>query len=405
VSLAVSPDGRKSGGGVDRRRPRLAGVRVAIVLKWPGLGGAERQALFLARHLREVEGATVEVQALTDAEGRAASAFREAGIPWRGRRGRWRGGRPRTLVRLARTAAALRRARPDVLLPYCEVPNVVCGLLWRQAGARTCIWSQRDTMPFTLDDGFVRRALDRCPVIVSNSEHGADFLVSHGALRERIRIIPNGVALAPARAARPEWRRRLDASNGDVVVASVAHFYTRKDHETLLEAWRRVLDDADGTRDRLTLVLAGRSEGRRELLEGLARDLGVHDRVRFAGDVEDVAGLLAASDVGVLSTPAEGCSNAVLEKMAAGLPVVATDVPGVREVVGEDARHLLAPPRDPDALASALGRLCADPALRAEVGRGNEARQRILFDRERMLEASVAAILDGLAAGRRDRAQ
>jgi glycosyltransferase involved in cell wall biosynthesis len=385
----------------DRPLPRLAGVRVAIVLKWPGLGGAERQALLLARHLRDVEGATVEVQALTDADGRAAVAFREAGIPWRGRRGRWRGSTPRTVARLARAAAALRRGRPDVLLPYCDVPNVVCGLIWRHAGARTCVWSQRDTLPFTLDEAFVRRALDGSPVIVSNSEHGADFLVSHGALRERIRVIPNGVDLAPARASRPEWRRRLGARNGDVVVASVAHFYTRKDHETLLGAWRRVLDDADGTRDRLTLVLAGRPEGRRELLEGLARDLGVDDRVRFAGDVEDVAGLLAASDVGVLSSsPAEGCSNAVLEKMAAGLPVVASDIAGVREVVGEDAGQLLVPPRDADALASALARLCADPALRVRVGRSNEARQRALFDPERMLEASVAAIVDGLAADR-----
>jgi glycosyltransferase involved in cell wall biosynthesis len=238
-------------------------------------------------------------------------------------------------------------------------------------------------------------------VIVSNSEHGADFLVSHGASREHIRVIPNGVGLAPARAPRPEWRRRLGATNGDVVVTSVAHFYTRKDHVTLLEAWRRVLDEADGTRDRLTLVLAGRPEGRRELLDELARDLGVYDRVRFAGDVEDVAGLLAASDIGVLSTsPAEGCSNAVLEKMAAGLPVVATDIEGVREVVGRDAGRLLVPPRDPSALASALVGLCADPALRVRVGRSNKVRQRAFFDREAMLEASVAAILDGLAAAR-----
>jgi glycosyltransferase involved in cell wall biosynthesis len=381
------------------RPPRLAGVRVAIVLKWPGLGGAERQALLLARHLRDVEGATVEVQALTDADGRAAVAFREAGIRWRGRRGRWRGSKPRTVARLARAAAALRRARPDVLLPYCDVPNVVCGLVWRYAGARTCVWSQRDTLPFTLDEAFVRRALRGSPVIVSNSEHGADFLESHGALRERIRVIPNGVGLAPARASRLDWRRRLGATNGDVVVTSVAHFYTRKDHVTLLEAWRRVLEGADVSRDRLTLVLAGRPEGRRELLEGLARDLGVDDRVRFAGDVEDVAGLLAASDVGVLSTsPAEGCSNAVLEKMAAGLPVVASDIAGVREVVGRDAGQLLVPPRDVDALASALAGLCADPALRVRVGRSNEVRQRTLFDRERMLDDSVAAILDGLAA-------
>jgi len=91
--------------------PRLAGVRVVIVLKWPGLGGAERQALVLARHLQEAEGATVEVQALNDADGRAVAAFREAGIAWHARRGRWRGGRPRTIARLVLAATRLRRAR------------------------------------------------------------------------------------------------------------------------------------------------------------------------------------------------------------------------------------------------------------------------------------------------------
>jgi hypothetical protein len=158
----------------------------------------------LARHLREVEGAIVEVQALNDADGRAAAAFREAGIPWLARRGRWKGSAPRTVVRLARTAARLRRSRPDVLLPYCDVPNAVCGLVWRHVGARTCVWNQRDTLPFTLGEAFVRRALAATPVLVSNSEHGADFIAERGAPRHPERRRPRagtrrcgGVEAAP----------------------------------------------------------------------------------------------------------------------------------------------------------------------------------------------------------------
>ena len=303
VNAPTSSDSRLGTAG---SQPRLAGIRVAIVLKWAGFGGAERQALALARHLKEIEGASVEVQALSDADGRAVAEFHEAGIPWRARKRSWRGSRSRTFLRLASTTTELRRARPDVLLPYCDVPNVVCGLVWRYAGARTCVWSQRDTFPFTLDDAFVRRALRTTPVIVSNSHHGAEYLETFGAPRERIRVIPNGVDLEPTDTSPTTWRRRLGTSDEDVVVTSLAHFYERKDHATLLDAWRRVLDGADGSRDRLTLVLAGRPEGRRSLLEARARDLQVDDRVRFVGDVEDVAGLLAASDVGVLSSPNGG---------------------------------------------------------------------------------------------------
>jgi glycosyltransferase involved in cell wall biosynthesis len=380
--------------------PRLANVRVTIVLKWAGLGGAERQALVLARHLRDAEGAVVEVRALNDVVGRATTLFRDAGIPWRAQRGRWRGGRPRTVARLSRTALMLRRGRPDVLLPYCEVPNVVCGLLWRHVGARTCVWSQRDTFPFTLGERFARRAIAATPVLVSNSEHGADFLTARGARRDRIRVIPNGAALAPARAGRDEWRRRLGVAERDVVVTALAHFYERKKHEALLHAWQRTLVRADGNRAGLTLVLAGRPEGRGELLEELAHDLGVDDRVRFLGDVDDVAGLLAASELGVLSSPGEGCANAVLEYMAAGLPVAGTDIPGIRETLGAAGRPYLVSPGDTDALGSVLAGLCADRALRARLGEHNAARQRAAFASARMLDETVAAILDGLALSR-----
>lgn len=379
-----------------RRARWLVGRRVVIVLKWAGLGGAERQALLLARHLAEVEGAIVEVRALNNAEGRARELFLEAGIPWVARRGRWRGSPPRTFARLARAAGFLRDARPDVLLPYCEVPNVVCGLVWRTTGARTCVWNQRDRLPFTLGDRLARRALRGTPVIVSNSEHGAEFIACHGAPRERIRVIPNGVDLPPATATRSEWRRMLGVDESDLVVSSLSHLYAHKDHETLLAAWQRALARADGNRSSFMLVLAGRPEGRQGVLTALARDLGVDDRVRFVGDVEDVAGLLEASDLSVLSSPAEGCSNAVLESMAAGLPVVGTDVPGIRDALGEDQGEFLVPIGDADALAAALSRLCEDGALRRAVGERNATRQRMIYGSRTVLDDTVTAIVDGL---------
>ena len=379
------------------RPGRLEGLRVVIVLKWAGLGGAERQALLLARHLIDVEGAMVEVRALSSAEGRARALFLEAGIPWIARSGRWRGSLPRTFARLARAAVFLRGARPDVLLPYCDVPNVVCGLVWRSTGARTCVWNQRDRLPFTLGDRLTRRAARGTPVIVSNSEHGAEFVAAHGALRERIRVIPNGVDLPPASTTRTDWRRRLGVDESDLVVSSLSHLYAHKDHETLLAAWQRALARADGNRSSFTLVLAGRPEGRQGALDALARDLGVDDRVRFVGDVDDVAGLLEASDLSVLSSPAEGCSNAVLESMAAGLPVVGTDVPGIRDALGEDQDEFLVPIGDADALGAALSRLCEDSALRRAVGERNTERQRATYGSRRMLDDTVSAIVDALA--------
>jgi glycosyltransferase involved in cell wall biosynthesis len=368
----------------------LVGRRVVFVLEWPAFGGSERQALLLAEHLKK-EGAEVEVFALREGDGRAAELFRSGGIAWRGRRATWNG-TLRSGATLARLAAELRRTRPDVLLPFCELPNTVCGLVWRVTRATTCVWSQRDALPYTLGDRLVRRAARGTPLLVSNSEHGAGHLVAGlGASPERVRVVRNGIALPPARATREEWRARLDVGVDELVFCSLAHFYARKDQPTLLRAWREA--GAPGV-----LVLAGRWYGRKEGLEALARELGVGATVRFPGEVDDVAGLLGAADAGVLaSTPAEGCPNGVLECMAAGLPVAGTDVTGIREAVGEDGAPFLGPPGDAAALGAILGRLAADGELRLTVGEANRRRARELFGVERMLAEYVAVIRAGLA--------
>ena len=140
-----------------------------------------------------------------------------------------------------------------------------------------------------------------------------------------------------------------------------------------------------------------------DLLRDVAHNLGVDDRVRFVGDVDDVAGLLEASDVSILSSPTEGCANAVLESMAAGLPVVGTDIPGIRDALGEGQREFLAPLGDADALGAALSRLCEDDALRSAMGARNLERQRAVYGREGMVEETIGAIVDGLEANRPSR--
>jgi glycosyltransferase involved in cell wall biosynthesis len=371
------------------------------VLNWPVLGGSERQALQLGRHLARVEGAEVEVRALTADDGRAAQLFRAEQIPWKGRRVRLRSGRTRTLATLGGIALDLRRARPDVLLPFCDLPNVACGLVWRYTGATTCIWNQRDVLPFSLGDGFARRAVRNTPVLVSNSSHGAVHLVDElGVPEGHVSVVRNGVELPPARASRAAWRARLGASDDDFVVCALAHFHEQKDHATLVRAWRAAVTPLAEEGVSGLLVLAGRDDGAREPIASLVRDLGLEREVRFAGDVDDVAGLLCSVDAGVLSSPAEGCPNAVLECMAVGLPVAATDVAGVREAVGDDGLAFLAPAGDADALGAALVRLAADPALRHGVGERNQDRVRAHFGAAEMLDRYVGLLLAALRRGR-----
>jgi glycosyltransferase involved in cell wall biosynthesis len=384
--------------------PRLEGRRIVFVLNYAVLGGAERQSLLLASHLAEREGAEVAVCALTDAEGTAATLFRERGIPWHTAPLSWTDSPSSKVHSLLRLAARLRRLRPDVLMPYCAVPDVACGLVWPLTGASLCVWNQQDVNPSTRVSGStLHRAVRRTPRFVGNSRHAAEFVIALGAPRQHVQVIHTAVELAEPQADRSTWRDRLGLTEDDFVVCSLAHLHRFKDHDTLLRAWRIASDELAGEDRGAVLLLAGRPAGAEDQAKALAFDLHLGSSVRFLGEVHDVSGLLGAADLGVLSSRAEGCPNAVLECMAAGLAVAGTDIPGLREPLGDDGSGLLARPGDAEGLAGAFVKAARDPDLRRVLGERNRRRADEEFTLERAVEARVALFREGLAQASRRR--
>jgi glycosyltransferase involved in cell wall biosynthesis len=130
-------------------------------------------------------------------------------------------------------------------------------------------------------------------------------------------------------------------------------------------------------------------------LRALADTLGVGGRVCFAGEQADVAPWLARMDVYAQAARLAGISNSILEAMANGLPVVATDVGGTSEAVAHGETGLLVPVGDPAALAAALAALLANPIMAEAFGRAGRARAETHFGERRMLER-VEALLDRL---------
>jgi glycosyltransferase involved in cell wall biosynthesis len=172
----------------------------------------------------------------------------------------------------------------------------------------------------------------------------------------------------------------------------VANVHALKDHVTLLHAWRNVVSEFERQQRRALLVLAGRHYGAYESVASLAAELNLNGAVRFTGYVSDVSGLLNASDVSVFSSRSEGCPNAVLESMAAGLPVAATDVPGIREVVGPTGAQFLTPAGDAASLAAVLLQLEKDAELRARAGAQNRERIRTHYNAVRMCQDTTAVL-------------
>jgi len=354
------------------------------------LGGAERQALMLAKHLVEQEQAAVEVWGFNKS-GPVAQICEQFGVPWRIISFPFKSGRVARMIGLARVAMSLRRAHPDLLLPYTFVPNVVCGLVWRWVGARACVWNQRDEGRMTFVADWARSAARRTPMFISNSEVGAEFLRADlGVDSSKIRVIENGVSMSPPLEDRSGWRARLDIDDECFVACMVANLHDNKDHPTLLRAWKRVVDASNGRK--AVLVLAGRHDGAYESLMSLSRELNLNGHVRFAGQVLDVSGLLSAVDLGVFSSVNEGCPNGVLESMSAGLAVAGTDIDTIRTVVGAHNSEFLAPPKDHDALAGAIMKLANDPSLRVTIGAENRQRVNERYTVARTCESMVDII-------------
>jgi len=176
-------------------------------------------------------------------------------------------------------------------------------------------------------------------------------------LNVEMSVIANGISLQPIANAKGLAKQDL-IGRGDVpLLLSVARLQPQKDHATLLRALASLKEPAH-------LVLVGEGELKPEL-QSLAVRLGIQQRVHFLGRREDVRELLKSADIFVHATHSDGFCLAALEAMAAELPVVATRVPGLTEVVG--SAGLLVSPRDPSAFAAAISALLASPERRHEL--------------------------------------
>jgi len=204
----------------------------------------------------------------------------------------------------------------------------------------------------------LERSLRKADAVVCNAPHLREEILDQLRLDPgRVRVIPNGVDL-------PGWRSDTSGQPARGVV--VANFHDYKGYDVLLESLTRVTEP-------VTVHLCGTGDVRAEM-QALAGRLGLDPMVTFVEPPADVPAELRAAQFGVHPSRTEGLSNAILEQMAAGLPVIASDVGGNPVLVEDGVNGLLVPVGDPVALAAAITTLAADPARRARMG--EESRRR-----------------------------
>jgi glycosyltransferase involved in cell wall biosynthesis len=210
-------------------------------------------------------------------------------------------------------------------------------------------------------EAFLLWIIRGCAAVVAMGEKGRQALISHGVAPERVHAIPPSI----------DAERFRPSSNGrrpDYDVVTVGDLLEVKRTHDLLAAVAQLRRSRPG----IKLAVVGTGPLESELV-ARARTLGIADSVDFLGYREDVETVLARSGVFALSSRSEGLSVALCEAMACGVPAVVSDVGELRDLVHDGRNGFVVAPADVDALADRLGRLLADPDLRATLGRAAAA--------------------------------
>lgn len=297
-------------------------------------------------------------------------------------------------------AAFLRAERPALVHSFLVGANAYAYGACRLAGAGPLVVSSRTSMTMP------RRALrhlhawvfKKADAVIANSAAVRDFTAAYYGVRAAaIRVIPNGVGFdeEPVRPDEIEaFRRRAGAGREGLLVGTLGRLSREKNFALFVSMAAEIAARIPEAR----FAIVGDGAERRSLEESV-RTLGLDDRVHFAGARSDVAAVLGAMDLFVLTSDTEGLPNAVMEAMAASLPVVATRAGGTAEVVAEGATGRLVPPGEIAPLVAAVEGLLRDAPLRRGMGKAGRERIEREFSARKMVEAT-RRLYDELAGAR-----
>lgn len=320
-------------------------------------GGSERQFASLAKAMRQgafqVElGCVWRTGAFQEGLGEVAEFS-----PWGSLYGR------HSLRVRWRLARCLRGHRIAIAHAFDFYSNLMLIPAARLARVPVVIGSQRQLGDLLNRSRFAAQhlAFRLCDCVVSNSQAAARLLAQQGLPEKKIEVIPNGLPEEAFRQAAPAFPKLP----GTLRIGMIARMNNPvKNYPGLLQAAARLAPRFPN----LEVFLVGDGPLRPEL-ERMVQSLGIERQVRFLGDRRDIPEVLASLDISVLPSFSESLSNAILESMAAGLPVVATKVGGNIDLVREGETGFLVPSKDEASLAGAVEQLLLRPDLRAEFGK------------------------------------
>lgn len=291
----------------------------------------------------------------------------------------------------------IRQNKADLIHLHTPNPGAALALLVSRHSGRLIITHHADTLGRKklrrLSDPWARRVMERAAAIIATSKRYLDSSDELAPFRDKCQIIPLGIDPTPFECANTAGSQDIRAKYGERLLLAVGRLVPYKGFEYLIRSMKRV----NGA---LLLVGSG------PLQEGLfncIREYGVQDKVAMLGHVDEIAQYYKAASIFIIPsiTRAEAFGVVQLEAMAAGIPVINTDIPsGVPEVSVHGQTGFTVPPKDPDALANAINLLLDNAALRHQFGNAARERVRDRFSVEKMVMQTMAVYDSVMSASR-----
>jgi glycosyltransferase involved in cell wall biosynthesis len=294
----------------------------------------------------------------------------------------------------------LRRLKPDIVHTHNPKPGIYGRLIARAAGVPVVVNTVHGLYA-TRDDTWPHRAvvyaLERLAAASSDAElvQNPEDLETLAALRvprSRLHLLGNGIDLGRFQldATAAESRRRLRTEWGiapeEVLIGAVGRLVWEKGYAEIFEAARLLHSRVPKAR----FVIVGPAEpGKGDAVPATELTKAERDGMIFLGYRADVQDIYAALDVYVLASYREGFPRSAMEAAAMGLPIVATNIRGCRQIVDDGLTGVLVPPKDGRALANAIERLVEDPEMRASMGRAAAVKARSEFDERRVIDLTL----------------
>ena len=366
-----------------------------IVLTSLELGGAERQAINFADYLIG-NGHHVEVIGFSN-PGRIVKICKEKGISCK----LIKDERSKLLKKILRAintvlcrnnevenykylsklvAKYIRDNGISYCISYCSPANTYACYAKKYYAECSYTWYQRDDglcyEPIEIRD----EAIHLADHVLSNGFSGYKWILENHSIESK--IIYNGVFYTPPKKESDEWRKELKIDRDKTVCTMIAHFSkVKKNHYQNVNVFKKLVEDGYIN---FIMLFAGRPDDSEyyQEIKAFVRKNSLDSYVFFLNEVEDVSGLLSITDICFFGTNREGNPNGIIEATFAGLPIVASDLPEIREVVSEENYEYLFANGDYDKAERSLLELSERKELRMKIGEMNKAKAEKLFSSE-----------------------